>query len=162
MRTKQNTVRPAWLVYAMAILLPLAVGGLSALLTMDGMRAYAQFNKPPLSPPGWVFPVAWTALYALMGISSALIYRSGNPARTDALKLYGLQLILNFGWTILFFGFDLFLAAFVWLLILEAVIIVMIAAFYAIRPRVAYLMIPYALWVAFAAYLNLGVFLLNR
>ena len=154
--------RRPWLVYVLAILLPLAVGGLSAILSMGGMRAYAQLVQPPLSPPGWLFPVVWTILYVLMGLSSACVYLSDNPAKQDALKLYALQLFLNFGWSILFFGFSLFLAAFVWIVILEAVILVMIASFYAVCPKAAYLQIPYALWVAFAAYLNLAVFLLNR
>ena len=147
--------------YVLAIALPLAVGGLAALLTGGGMRDYGNLNKPSLSPPGWIFPLVWTALFILMGIGSGQIWLSGDDCRRDALEVYGLQLFLNFGWTILFFGFHWYLAAFAWLVVLEGVIVVMIALFYAARPLAAYLQIPYFLWVAFAGYLNLGTYLLN-
>lgn len=148
-------------VYAIACAIPLAVGLLSALLTNKGMQIYQTLQKPPLSPPGWIFPVAWTILYLLMGISSGMVYLSGSDGRRDALRIYALQLLLNFGWTILFFGFHLYLAAFIWLVVLEALIVVMIALFYAVRPLAGYLQIPYFFWVAFAAYLNFAVYLLN-
>lgn len=148
--------------YALSIALPLALGLLAALLTMKGMRAFAESPQPALTPPGWLFSVVWSALYVLMGISSALIYRAVDDNRNDALQVYALQLFLNFGWTILFFGFHLLFAAFVWIILLEAVIVVMIAMFVVVRPAAGYLQIPYFLWVAFAAYLNFAAFLMNR
>lgn len=151
-----------WKIYAVSIALPLLVGGLSALISLDGMRAYEQLNQPPLSPPMWLFPVVWTILYTLMGVSSGMVFQSRLPARRDALRIYGLQLALNFCWPILFFALGLRLTAFVWLLILEALIVIMIALFTAIRPIAGCLQIPYAVWCAFAAYLNLSAFLLNQ
>ena len=158
----RSSVKHKIKVYALSVALALAVGGLAALLTGGGMRAYASLAQPVLAPPGWLFPVVWTVLYILMGLSAGMIYLSDDDCRRDALRVYALQLFLNFGWTILFFGFSLRFAAFIWLVLLEAVIVVMIAVFFAIRPRAAYLQIPYFLWVAFAAYLNFSVWLLNQ
>ena len=150
-----------WKVYGVALAIPL-IGGLAvALLTMDGMRSFQELNQPPAAPPGWVFPVAWTLWYALMGVSSAMIYLTHDEAGRDALRVYVLQLALNLAWSVLFFSFRLFLASFIWLMVMEALIVVMIAMFYSIKPLAAYLQIPYALWVAFAGYLNFATFLLN-
>lgn len=148
-------------VYILSVAIALAVGASAALFTGGGMRDYAQLIKPPLSPPGWMFPIVWTLLYTLMGISSGMVYLSHDDCRRDALEVYLLQLFLNFGWTILFFGFHWMLAAFVWLVVLESMIVIMIALFFPIRSIAAYLQIPYFFWVAFAAYLNLATYLLN-
>ncbi|HIU47736.1 MAG TPA: tryptophan-rich sensory protein [Candidatus Avimonoglobus intestinipullorum] len=144
-----------------AILIPLAVGALSALLTKDSMQVYNQLNKPALSPPPVVFPIVWAILYILMGISSYMIHKSGAYNRASALKLYTVQLALNLAWPIIFFALQLYLAAFLWLLALIAVLGVMIYRFYRIRPLAAYLQLPYLAWTLFAAYLNWMVFLLN-
>lgn len=148
--------------YILSIAIPLAVGSLAAIITRDGMAAYAELNQPVFAPPGWVFPIAWTILYVLMGISAGLVYLSDDDCRRDALRIYALQLFLNFGWPILFFGFQQHLIAFVWLVVFIAVIVVMIALFFAIRPKAAYLQIPLFCWVAFAAYLNFSIWLLNK
>ena len=151
--------------YIIAILIPLAVGGLSAFLSKENMDLYGIINQPPLAPPAWLFPVAWTILYILMGISSAIIYNQHgeNPeAAADALRTYAFQLIVNFFWSIIFFNMRAYLFAFVWLVILWLLIISMIRKFYKISPAAAYLQIPYLLWVTFAGYLNLMIFLLNR
>lgn len=150
-----------WKVYGIALAIPLIGGFAIALLTMEGMQTFQTLRQPPLTPPGWVFPVAWTLWYALMGVSSAMVYLAQDEGSRDALRIYGLQLILNLVWPILFFSFHLFLAAFIWLIVLLALVVVMIALFLSIRPLSAYLQIPYALWLAFAVYLNFGVFLLN-
>ena len=144
-----------------AILIPLAVGALSALLTKDSMQVYNQLNKPALSPPPVVFPIVWAILYILMGISSYMIHKSGAHNRASALKLYAVQLALNLAWPIIFFALQLYLAAFLWLLALIAVLGVMIYRFYRINPLAAYLQLPYLAWTLFAAYLNWMVFLLN-
>ncbi len=149
-------------VYALSIALCLAVGGLGALAGMRGMRVYSELIQPELAPPGWVFPAVWTLLYTLMGLSAAMIYLSKDDCRRDALRVFLLQLFLNLGWTVLFFALSLRLAAFVWIVVLEAVIVVMVAMFFAIRPLAAYLQIPYFFWVAFAAYLNFAFWWLNR
>lgn len=143
-----------------SILIPLATGVLSALLS--GNMSYSTLNKPTFSPPGYVFPLVWTILYILMGVSFYLIYASDTPGKTNALRIYWIQLFFNFFWSILFFRFSLYLPAFLWLLILIVLIAVMIYRFYQIKPLAAYLQIPYLLWCLFAAYLNFRIYLLNR
>lgn len=143
-----------------AILIPVAVGTLSALFS-GNKSLYAAVNKPALSPPGAVFPIVWTILYILMGISSYIIYVSDDAGSRDALKIYALQLFFNFFWSILFFRFNLFFMSFVWLLALILLIVSIIRSFYKISPAAAYLQIPYLLWCLFAAYLNYMIFRLN-
>ena len=144
------------------IAIPLGVDALSALISMGSMDSFASLNKPPLSPPGWLFPVVWSILYILMGISSYLITESGKPARSKtALTVYGVQLFFNFMWSIIFFNFEAYLFAFIWLLALLALVIINAVLFYRIDRRAGLLFIPYILWVIFAGYLNFGIFLLN-
>ena len=142
--------------------IPLAVGALSALLS-GRMDIYAEMDKPPLSPPGWVFPIVWTVLYLLMGYSSYLIATAQKPQseKRGALVLYGAQLAANFVWSLIFFRAQLPLAAFVWLVLLWVLIFLTIRAFSKINEKAADLLIPYLLWVTFAGYLNFGIFLLN-
>lgn len=146
-----------------SIALPLLVGGLSALLSGGGMQAFGEVQKPPLSPPGWLFPVVWTILYTLMGIASYLVKTSG--ADEDeifrAQTVYGYQLVVNFFWSIFFFRFEWYLFSFFWLLLLWVLIFVTIRQFYQISKPAAYLLIPYLVWVTFAGYLNLGIWYLN-
>ena len=153
----------AWKTYAIWILIAEAVGGLSGWLTRRGAQQYAETTaKPPLSPPAWVFPVVWTLLFALMGIGAARIWmRQPSLRRTRALELFAVQLGFNFFWSIIFFNFQQFGLALLWLLILWALIVWMILAFRRVDRPAALLQIPYLLWVSFAAYLNLGVWLLN-
>lgn len=151
-----------WVPYIVSIAIALGVGGLGAFLTMNSMDIYATLNQPALSPPGFLFPIVWTILYTLMGISSAIIYKSDDLDRTQALKIYAFQLIVNFLWTIIFFNLRQFLFAFIWLILLDVLVIVMIVKFHKISPLAAWLQIPYLLWILFATYLNLGIYLLNR
>ena len=144
-----------------SILIPLAIGAFSALLSGNIPSDYAAFVKPSFAPPSIVFPIVWTILYILMGISAYLIYTSESPAKTNALKVYTIQLTLNFFWSILFFDFSAYLAAFLWLLVMIAFIIIMIYLFYHISPLAAYLQLQYLLWCVFAAVLNFTVYLLN-
>ena len=145
-----------------ALAIPLAVGGLGTLLS-GGMADYKMMVKPPLSPPGWVFPVVWTILYLLMGYSSYRVYTAGkSPAFTKkALQLYGAQLIVNLIWPIVFFGFEWYLLAFLVLVVLWVLILLTMRAFSAIDETAGDLLIPYILWVTFAGYLNLAVYFLN-
>ena len=143
-----------------AILVPIAVGTLSALFS-GNMRIYSTINKPALSPPGNLFPIVWTILYILMGISSYIIHESYDPNKERALYTYALQLFFNFFWSIIFFRLNLFFTSFVWLIALIFLIVKMIWQFYRIRPLAAYLQIPYLLWCVFAAYLNFMIFRLN-
>lgn len=147
--------------YAVSIAVALAVGGLSALLTMDSMEKYQVLDQPPLSPPGWVFPIVWSVLFVLMGIGAAMVYLSGSPSRKEALAAYGLQLFVNFLWPILFFLLEARLFAFLWLVLLLVLVIWMTVSFARINKTAGLLQIPYILWLIFAGYLNLGVYLLN-
>ena len=151
-------------IYGIGIAIPLARGGLAALLTRNSMDIYDKINQPFLAPPSWVFPVAWTVLYILMGISSAMVYQNGTSTKEDkkqALRLYGINLIVNFFWSIIFFNLGAFLGAFLWLMLLIFIIVKMISAFYKIKPAAAYLQIPYVVWCCFAAYLNASIWLMN-
>ena len=145
------------------LVIPLAVGGIAALLTGGGMDTFEKLNQPPLSPPGWLFPVAWTILYILMGIASYLVLTSGKSQESirRALMLYGIQLVFNFLWPIFFFSLSAYLFAFIWLVALWLLILATTVSFYRISDIAGYLMIPYLVWVTFAGYLNLGIYLLN-
>lgn len=150
--------------YILSVLVALAVGGLSALLTSGNMNLYEKINRPPLSPPSILFPIVWTFLYILMGISSAMIFlqKEKYPKEvSEALFTYTTQLFFNFFWSILFFNFEAYLISFVWLICLWMLILTMIIRFYKISPPAAYLQIPYLIWVTFAGYLNLMIYLLN-
>lgn len=151
-----------WKKLLVALAIPLAVGALSALVS-GGMSDYAQLNQPPLSPPGWVFPVVWTVLYLLMGYASYRIYMSDAPQeqKRQALLLYGAQLVLNFLWSPVFFGLQWRLVAFIVLIALWVLVALTLRAFSKIDEKAADLLLPYILWITFAAYLNLGTYLLN-
>ena len=144
-----------------AIAIPLAVGALSSFLSRNGMDAFYKLNQPPLSPPKWLFPIVWTILYVLMGIASYLVYREEDKRKQAALRLYGLQLIFNFFWSLIFFNMQWFLFAFFWLLILWGLILLTIIMFKNINVKAGWLMVPYLLWVTFAGYLNLMTYMLN-
>ncbi len=146
------------------ILIPLLVGVVSGLISRGGMELFEMIKKPPLSPPGWIFPVVWTVLYILMGISSYLIYTADAPEEeiSEALGIYGYQLFVNFWWSIFFFNLRWYLFSFIWLLLLWGLILLMLLRFYCISKPAAYLNIPYLMWVTFAGYLNVGIWWLNR
>ena len=150
------------LVVSLAI--PLAVGGFAAFLTRDGMKFFHTVPKPPLTPPAWLFPVVWTVLYLMMGAASYLVWASGvSEARRDrALTVYGLSLAANFLWPIVFFTMRFYFTAFLLLLLLWILVAAAALLFSCIDKRAGRLMVPYLVWLGFAAYLNLGVWLLNR
>ena len=150
-----------WKKLVPCLLFPLAVGGLAGFLTRSSMSLFDVVQKPPLSPPGWLFPVVWTILYLLMGFASYLVLVSEKPGQT-AWKLYVIQLIFNFFWPIFFFNLEQYLLSFVWLLLLWLLILATILWFSRSSKLAGYLLIPYLLWVTFAGYLNLGVYFLNR
>ena len=156
--------RSTWKTYALWILLSEGVGALSGWLTREGLRVYPDaLARPALSPPAAVFPVVWVLLFALMGAGAARVALSpSSPARSRGLRLFLVQLAVNFFWSLLFFNRQAFGLAFLWLLLLWFLILRMILVFRAADPPAALLQIPYLLWVTFAAYLNLGVWLLNR
>ena len=157
-------IKEALPTYIVAVALPLAVGVISALLTRENMDIYSELNTPPLSPPSWLFPIAWTILYTLMGISSGMVFLNRGLNREAAdrgLSVYFISLVVNFGWSIIFFNMRAFLFAFIWLLLLVYLIIRTILYYKRVSPLAAYLQIPYLVWVLFAGYLNIGIYLLN-
>lgn len=147
----------------LSILIPLAVGGLAALLTRGSMAEFQNLRQPPLSPPPILFPIVWTILYVLMGISAHLAAWDANkPTQQWVLRLYAVQLGMNFLWPIFFFNLEWRLFSFFWLLMLIVLVARMAVQFYKIRPAAGLLQIPYLVWCCFAAYLNFGVYFLNR
>ncbi len=149
-----------WKKLILCIVIPLAVGGLSALSTRGGMEIFQSLNKPVLAPPSWLFPVAWTILYILMGVASYLVLVSEKPYH-KALDIYGVQLAFNYLWPIFFFTLQAYLFSFIWLVLLWLLILAATVMFYRISKPAGYLMLPYLLWVTFAGYLNLSIYLLN-
>lgn len=150
--------------YIISIVIALSIGGLAAFLTKDNMNMYERIIRPALAPKAYIFPIVWTILYVLMGISSARVWlqRKEKPELVlDALMAYVIQLILNFFWSLLFFNLQNFLFSFIWLVLLWIAIIIMIVRFYRVEPFAAYLQIPYLLWVTFAGYLNFMIYRLN-
>ena len=138
-----------WKKLLASLAVPLAVGGLSALLTKDSMETFDSLNKPALSPPGWLFPVVWTVLFVLMGIACYIVVTAGGGNRA-ALTLYGVQLLFNLLWSLIFFRAGAYLAAFIWLILLWLLILATTVLFYRISKPAGILMLPYLLWVTFA------------
>jgi len=137
----------------------LAAAGLSAWISdtsLDGLI------KPPLTPPAWAFPVVWSILYVLMGYAAYRISVRRTALTPAALSAYWIQLAVNVLWPILFFRLELRLFAFFWLLLLIALVVTTIRRFAPIDRTASLLLLPYAVWCGFAAYLNLGFYLLNR
>ncbi len=143
--------------------IPPALGAAAALLTAEGMRAYGEMAKPPLAPPGWVFPLAWTALYLIMGWASWRILGAKAPGerREAALSLYAVQLAVNFLWPLVFFGMGRYWLAFFLLLLLLALAFLTWKQFRRIDRTAGLALAPYLLWLCFAAYLNFAAGILN-
>lgn len=146
-----------WKPLIISLLISLGTGILSGIVVYNSMDQYETLYQPPLAPPGWVFPIVWTILFTLMGIAAYRIYISNSTKRTEALKLYGMQLIVNAGWSIIFFGFQSYFIAFICLLLLWYLILSTLVQFYKIDKPAGILFIPYLLWVTFAGYLNLAI-----
>ena len=143
-----------------SILIPNIIGIISALISniSDNINT---FNKPSITPPGLVFAIVWTILYVLMGISSYLIYSDNSNYKNKPLIIYGIQLLLNGAWTILFFKYKLFLLSFIIILVLIILNIYLIIEYYKINKPAAYLQIPYIIWLVFASILSYYVYILN-
>lgn len=148
----------------LCIAIPLIVGIVAGLLTRNSMEVFSMVEKPPLAPPAWLFPVVWTILYALMGISSYIVLTSDASQEEikSAIQLYAYQLVVNFLWPSFFFNFGWYLFSFLWLILLWVLVFLMIRKFYDINPIAAYLNVLYLVWLTFAGYLNAGIWLLNR
>lgn len=153
-----------WKPLIISLIITFAVGGLSSLLTNSSMEKYMEYERPPLSPPSAVFGIVWPILFLLMAISAYLVYTSdaSDKDKKSGLFLYGLQLFINFFWTIIFFNLDSKVFAFFWLILLWLVVLFMIRDFFKVSKLAGWLQIPYLVWLTFAAYLNLGIILLNK
>ena len=158
MRMKKRKIR----VYAIAILIPEAVGALAGLLTRAGIQNFRNVPQSALTPPAIVFPIVWTILYALMGVSLARIWmEEESDGRSKGLTLFVFQLIFNFFWSLFFFNMGAYGFSLLWILGLWLLIAWMIRSFYEVDKSAALLQIPYLVWVSFAAYLNYVVWKLN-
>ena len=146
--------------YILWAIITLAAGVLSA-LTAGNFGAYSSLIKPPLSPPGFLFPVVWTALYILTGIAAGIVAESRDLDRGNALKLYILQLFVNFLWPVIFFRFRAAKFALFWLVLLVIVVLATYKSFKSISSKASSLLIPYIVWLLFAFYLNFGIIILN-
>ena len=146
------------------IAIPLIVGVVAGFLTRNSMETFGLLEKPPLSPPGWLFPVVWTILYILMGIASYLVLESGENQEKiqNAMNVYFYQLVVNFLWPIFFFNLGWYLFAFFWLVLLWVLVWITIWGFYKISKPAGWLLVPYLLWLTFAGYLNFGIWYLNH
>lgn len=153
-----------WKTYVIWIVVTEVVGILAGILSSGGARIYGEtIAKPPLSPPAILFPIVWSVLYALMGIGAARIYMTEESRdRSSGLNLYIVQLILNFFWPLIFFNAQAFGFAFFWLVLLWIFVFMMNLTFRKVDPLAAKLQIPYLIWLSFALYLNLGVWILNK
>lgn len=155
--------------FIVSVLIPLIIGYLSSALSslISGISVstyYSQLIKPSFAPPSFIFPIVWTILYVLMGISAYIILKKGYDLSKvkDAMFYYWLQLILNFIWSILFFGLDLRFTALVTLALLVIVVTIMIYKFNKLDKRAAYLNIPYLIWLLYALFLNYFIWMINK
>lgn len=152
-----------WKVLLLSLLISVGSGQVSGLLTNSSMEIYINdVVKPPLSPPpGAVFPIVWSVLFVLMGISAYMVYMTISPYRRRALTLYIAQLIFNFFWMIIFFNARNYVFAFIWLAVLWLMVFFMIRSMRLVKPAAGNLQIPYLVWLTFAGYLNFAIILLN-
>lgn len=157
-------IKPYILPYAIAIAIPITVGIISAALTKSNMQVYNELKTPMLAPPAWLFPIVWTILFILMGISSGVVYtnrKKNTNAATKALGYYFASLVVNFAWSILFFNLQAAFFALLALIVLLFLIVKTIVEYRKISGFAAYIQIPYAVWVAFAGYLNAAIWIMN-
>ncbi len=153
-----------WKALMLALFIPLALGSLAGVLAGDSMGTYGDFVQPPLAVPGFLFPIVWTVLYALMGVSSYLVYVADveKKQKQKALWLYAIQLFVNLLWSVFFFNLSLYLFSFIWLLLLWVLILLTMRKFASLSKPACFLLLPYLLWVSFAGYLNLSIAILNE
>lgn len=137
------------------------VGSFFSFFTMNNMSVFKELEKP-INVPAIIFPIVWSILYLLMSISCYIITESNDKNKDKAVIWYGINLVVNSLWSLIFFGFGTYLLSFIWIILLLIIVIIMMAKFYNINKKAAYLNILYILWIIFAGYLNFGIYLLNR
>ena len=150
-----------WKRLIIIIIITFIVGSFFSFFTMNNMDTFKELKKP-INVPGVLFPVVWSFIYLLMSISCYIITTKDDKNKDNAIIWYGIQLIINSLWSLIFFGFSAYLFSFIWIILLLAIVIIMIVKFYKIDKTAAYLNIPYVLWILFAGFLNLGIYILNR
>lgn len=152
-----------WKGALISVLIVEILGLLSGLLSGNTGQAYQSYVKPALSPPGWLFGVAWVILYALMGLAAYLIFSEQvqQKIKGSGLKLFAVQLAVNLLWPVVFFRFDLLWPAVVLIVLLDVLVVFTICSFWKVNRTAALLMLPYLLWILFATYLNIGFAVLN-
>lgn len=162
MKIKEKSIKEIGILLGF-ILLCLLAGIIGSIFTTSNIPTwYESLNKPSFNPPNWLFAPVWTTLYILMGISAFLIYKKGLKKDIKfALGIFGLQLIFNTLWSILFFGLNSPLLGLICIIILWCLIVFTIKLFYKISKTAAYLLIPYIIWVSFATILNYFIWVLN-
>lgn len=151
----------SWRALLFFVGITLAAGVLGALLGGD-FSVVKEWTAPPLAPPSWLFFPVWTILYTLMGVAAYLVWQTGDVDRTESIAVYFLQLFVNVLWPLFFFRLQWRLFSFFWILLLIALVAYTIKRFSAHSTAAAWLLIPYLAWLLFAAYLNLGYYVLNR
>lgn len=144
-----------------SVAIPLIIGGISGVITSGSRDAYANLNRPSIAPPGYFFPIIWTILFILMGISSYIILESSSNEKEKALKLYGFQLVVVFIWPIIFFTLQWYVVALLVLVVLWALVFSLVTSFSQISKLAGWLLLPYFIWVTYATYLNYQIIQLN-
>lgn len=147
-------------IYAKSILIPVIIGGIIGFIISQTID-YNYLQKPLLAPPSIVFPIVWTILYILMGVSYGIL-KSNSLIDPKTKFIYYLQLFINALWSILFFTLKWRLFSFLWIILLVIIVIIMIINFYKKNKLSGLLQIPYLIWILFASYLNLSIYLLNK
>ena len=150
--------------YIVSLIISLGVGILSALLTMKNNNIEEVFRQPPGTPPAFIFPIVWTVLFILMGISAAIVFENRKNAPSEArngLCYYAMSLVVNFSWSIIFFNLKAIFIAALWIVFLLFLIIMTAVKYFKVKPIAAFLQIPYIIWVSYATYLTFGIFILN-
>ena len=160
--TQPDVPRPGWRSLTALLLMTLGGGGLVAFLIRDQMDFYDTLSKPVFAPPGWVFPVVWTLLYIAMATAVWLGLRIGSPARLKALALYIAQLAVNLLWPVIFFMQHALGLAFVWLVLLWALVAILTAWLIQLSKPAGWLMVSYLAWITFAGVLNVCIARMNR
>lgn len=156
----EQPLRKRWPTLVLILALTLGGGALVGLLTRDSMSVYNEIVKPSFAPPSWLFPVAWSILYAAMSVSLWLVIRKDVPSRAT-IVLYAVQLAVNLAWPFIFFTMRVFGLAFWWLILLLILVIWLMIRTFRTGPVAGWLLVPYAAWTAFAAVLSFAVARLN-
>lgn len=146
-----------------SIILPLGLGTIAGIFTAQSVPEwYETLNRPAFNPPNWIFGPVWTALYILMGVSLFLIWKQKvSKERNIAILVFMIQLLFNFGWSFIFFYFNMIGLAFIEIILLWISIVIMLVLFYKIKPLASYINMPYLIWVTFATVLNGSYYFLN-